>query len=183
MTISPPRFPMMMIFTSSLLLVLMPSSIIALVTKSSSLSSSSNPSNRIRHRNEVMKLNVLPPLIIGPIIKKMKEEKAKKNAPMVTNEDMKGQAPGLRVGTSTWKWPPVWPYDQTFFTPKEDIQTPQNTQQNMMTGMLTGTPENSIPDPAEATKIEKLDPVQYWQVEKANVTTGLDEEAIEQLQK
>lgn len=112
----------------------------------------------------------------------MKEEKAKKNAPMVTDEDMKGQAPGLRVGTSTWKWPPVWPYDQTFFTPKEDVQTPQNTQQNMMTGMLTGTPENSIPDPAEATKIEKLDPVQYWQVEKANVTTGLDEEAIEQLQ-
>lgn len=175
----------MAIFAAFVLLVLVPSSTTAFVTKSSSSSSSpssnpSNPSNRIR-QDDVVKLNALPLLIIGPMIKKMKEEKAKKNAPMVTNEDMKGQAPGLRVGTSTWKWPPVWPYDQTFFTPKEDVPKPDNNQQNMMAGMLTGMPENSIPESVEAPKIEKLDPVQYWQVEKANVTTEMDEEAIEQL--
>jgi len=130
-----------------------------------------------------MSLNVLPPMIIGPMIKKMREEKAKKNAPMVSEDQTKGQAPGLRVGGNTWKWPPIWPYDQTFFTPTEDIPKQQNAQANPMAGMLSGMPENPIPAEPEAPEIEKLDPVKYWQVEKADVKTNTDEEAVEKLKR
>jgi len=130
-----------------------------------------------------MSLNVLPPMIIGPMIKKMREEKAKKNAPMVSEDDTKGQAPGLRVGGNTWKWPPIWPYDQTFFTPTEDIPKQENAQANPMSGMLSGMPENPIPAEPEAPEIELLDPVKYWQVEKADVKTDTDEEAVEKLKR
>jgi len=174
MKISSFRIIMTPVFMATILLMLAPSSTIAFVPKSSS----SNPSNVIRQ--EDMSLNVLPPMIIGPAIKKMKEENAKKNVPMATEEDAKGEAPGLRVGRSTWKWPPVWPYDQTFFTPSEDIQTPPNAQANPMAGMISGMAENPIPV-VEGSKTEKLDPVQYWQVDKTDVRTEMDEEAVEQL--
>jgi len=117
------------------------------------------------------------------MIKKMREEKAKKNAPMVSEDDTKGQAPGLRVGGNTWKWPPIWPYDQTFFTPTEDIPKQENAQANPMAGMLSGMPENPIPAEPEAPEIELLDPVKYWQVEKADVKTDTDEEAVEKLKR
>jgi len=117
------------------------------------------------------------------MIKKMREEKAKKNAPMVSEDDTKGQAPGLRVGGNTWKWPPIWPYDQTFFTPTEDIPKQENAQANPMSGMLSGMPENPIPAEPEAPEIELLDPVKYWQVEKADVKTDTDEEAVEKLKR
>ena len=108
----------------------------------------------------------------------MKEEKAKKKAPMATEEDAKGQAPGLRVGGSTWKWPPVWPYDQDFFTPNEDIpQAPAGA--NPMAQMMSGGAP--MPPTPEIIEIEKLDPVQYWQVEKADVRTDMDEEAADEL--
>jgi len=116
-------------------------------------------------------------MIIGPMIKKMKEEKAKKKAPMATEEDAKGQAPGLRVGGSTWKWPPVWPYDQKFFTPNEDIpQAPAGG--NQMAQMMGGAPTPPTP---QVIVVDKLDPVQYWQVEKADVKTEMDEEAANEL--
>jgi len=122
-------------------------------------------------------LNAVPPLIIGPFLRKMKEEKAKKRAPMATEADLRGQAPGLRVGASTWKWPPVWPYDQDFFTPKEDIpKTPAG--QNPMSQMMTGAP---VPPSPQLIEVEKLDPVQYWQVEKADVKTEMDDDAADKL--
>ena len=172
------------LYMSIVMLMLAASSTIqihAFVTKSSSSSSSSSPSNVIRQVD--MSLNVLPPMIIGPMIKKMREEKAKKNAPMVSEDDTKGQAPGLRVGGNTWKWPPIWPYDQTFFTPTEDIPKQENAQANPMSGMLSGMPENPIPAEPEAPEIELLDPVKYWQVEKADVKTDTDEEAVEKLKR
>ena len=154
-------------------------SMLALSTTYAFVTESSSRSSNVIRRVDTL-LNVLPPLIIGPVLKKMREENAKKNAPMVTEEEAEGEAPGLRVGASIWKWPPVWPYDQNFFTPTEDIPTPQNSMANPMMGMLSGMPEDAMPTP-EVKEIEKLDPVQYWQVEKADVKTEMDEEAADQL--
>jgi len=107
----------------------------------------------------------------------MKEEKAKKRAPMATEEDLRGQAPGLRVGASTWKWPPIWPYDQDFFTPKDDIpKAPVGP--NPMSQMMTGAP---MPPTPPVVEVEKLDPVQYWQVENVDVKTEMDEDSTEAL--
>ena len=94
-----------------------PSSL-AFVSKSSYYSSSNVP------RTKDLSLQSLPTMIIGPMIKKMRENQAKKRMPMIDAKDAQGQAPGLRVGGNAWKWPPIWPYDQDFFTPNEDITTP-----------------------------------------------------------
>ena len=97
--------------------------------------------------------------------------------PMATEADMRGQAPGMRVGASTWRWPPVWPYDQTFFTPKEDIpKAPAG--QNSMTQMMTGAP---MPPTPQLIEVKKLDPVEYWQVENADIKTEMDEDAAAKL--
>lgn len=141
----------------------------AFVTKSSS--------SVTINRNGETSLNAMPPLIIGPMLRKMKEEKAKKQAPMATEEDLRGAAPGLRVGASTWKWPPIWPYDQNFFTPNEDIPKAA-AGANPMAQMMTGAP---MPPTPQVEQVEKLDPVQYWQVEKADVKTEMDEDAVAKL--
>jgi len=164
------------VFTAFLLMAA-PSTTVAFLTKSSS--SVNAPNHVAVNRQADTSLNALPPLIIGPMLKKMKEEKAKKNAPMATESDSKGQAPGLRVGGSTWKWPPVWPYDQNFFTPPEDIPK-GGPQGNPMAQMMTGGPAPPTP---QLIEVEKLDVVQYWQVEQAGVKTEMDEEAAERLTK
>lgn len=153
----------------------------AIVASSTTLAFVTKSSSSIRLGD--ISLNILPPMIIGPMLKKMKEEKAKKNAPMVTEEDAKGQAPGLRVGTSIWKWPPVWPYDENFFTPNEDIPPPQNLQTNSMTGILSGMAQDFVPAKPEFVETKEFDPVQYWQVEKANVKTQMDKESVDQLKR
>eukprot|EP00531_Pseudo-nitzschia_arenysensis_P014231 CAMPEP_0116147504 /NCGR_PEP_ID=MMETSP0329-20121206/17788_1 /TAXON_ID=697910 /ORGANISM="Pseudo-nitzschia arenysensis, Strain B593" /LENGTH=646 /DNA_ID=CAMNT_0003643433 /DNA_START=38 /DNA_END=1978 /DNA_ORIENTATION=+ len=146
----------------------------AFVTRSSSASN-----NVMINRDSDTSLHAMPPLIIGPMLKKMREEKMKKQQPMATEEEMKGEAPGLRVGGSTWKWPPVWPYDQTFFTPKDDI--PKGTPgANPMAQMMTnGAP---VPPQPEVVEVEKLDPIKYWQEEKGDVKTEMDEDAAAKLQ-
>mmetsp|Transcript_9776 Transcript_9776/g.20720 ORF Transcript_9776/g.20720 Transcript_9776/m.20720 type:complete len:661 (+) Transcript_9776:134-2116(+) len=167
------------VITAFLLMAAAPSTTIAFVTKSSSSSSSSNVliTNNRRQSSDVS-LNALPPLIIGPMIKKMKDEKAKKKAPMASEEDFFGQAPGLRVGGSTWKWPGVWPYDQNFFTPNEDIPKAAPGANPMAQMMSGGAP---MPPQPQYIEVEKLDPVQYWQVENADLKTEMDEEAADQL--
>lgn len=77
-----------------------------------------------------------PPMIIGPMLKKMREEKAKKNMPLASDEERGTEAPGLRVGKGAWKWPPVWPYDREMFMRTEEIVSKQ--QQNALQGMLGG---------------------------------------------
>mmetsp|Transcript_17907 Transcript_17907/g.41081 ORF Transcript_17907/g.41081 Transcript_17907/m.41081 type:complete len:662 (-) Transcript_17907:1373-3358(-) len=167
------------VMAAFLLVAAAPSTTNAFVTKSSSAATSSLK----RHENDDIirrpdtSLSALPPLIIGPMIRKMKEEKAKKRAPMATEADFKGQAPGLRVGGSTWKWPPVWPYDQNFFLPPEDIPKAAPGQ-NPMAQMMTGAP---VPPQPQLVEVEKLDPIEYWQVEKGDMTTEMDDEAIEKL--
>jgi hypothetical protein len=127
-------------------------------------------------------LNAMPPMIIGPMIKKMREAEAKKKMPMIDNGDADGQAPGLRVGGSAWKWPPIWPYQADFFIPTEDIQTPDSSQQlQNMASMMSGNPQVPAPDEIETEEVETLDEVKYWSEEKSDVRTELDEEAIQQL--
>ena len=101
---------------------------------------------------------------------------------MAREEEMKGQAPGLRVGGSAWKWPPVWPYGDDVFIPPEDSSKPDpSSQLSGMAGMLSGVAQ--VPTPSEIEVKDKLDHVKYWQEEKADVRTDLDQEAVEKLKK
>lgn len=129
-------------------------------------------------------LHAMPPMVIGPMLRKMREEKQKARMPMATEGEMKGQAPGLRVGGSAWKWPPVWPYDQTLFTPPEDVEQPDAASQlNGVAGMLSGVAQVPTPEEIEVKDEDKFDVVKYWQEQKANVKTELDEESVERLKR
>ena len=125
-----------------------------------------------------------PPMIIGPMLKKMREEKAKKNMPLASDEERGTEAPGLRVGKGAWKWPPVWPYDREMFMRTEEIVSKQ--QQNALQGMLGGAAAGGtlpdLPDSPDAAAAAKLDLKQYWS-EKAGVATDIDEEAANKLRR
>jgi len=133
--------------------------------------------------NKESALKALPPMIIGPMIKRMRAQQAEKKIPMIEPEEAVGQAPGIRVGGSAWKWPPIWPYGDDFFTPTEDLESPQNPTQSLqsMAGMMN--PDAPMPkiEEVETKEIEKLDVVKYWGEEKGDVRTELDEEAAEKL--
>lgn len=129
-------------------------------------------------------LSVLPPpLIIGPMIKKMKEESDKKKMPMAEADEARGQAPGLRVGKNAWKWPPIWPYDASFFLPAVEAQAQSQKQQmNDMASMLTGIANAGAPAERAANAEEpdeSFNSLGYWggQSEKTN----LDPEAAQKL--
>jgi hypothetical protein len=160
-------------FLSMMILNNIPSTL-AFVSKSSYYSSNVP-------RTKDVSLQSLPTMIIGPMIKKMRENQAKKRMPMIDAKDAQGQAPGLRVGGNAWKWPPIWPYDQDFFTPNEDITTPNPAAQMNPMGMLTLSQQPI--DIQSDEKVDKLDPVQYWGQEKADVKTELDPEAAERLKR
>jgi len=114
--------------------------------------------------------------IIGPMIRKMKEEQAKKKMPMASDNERMVEAPGLRVGSGAWKWPPVWPYTSTDFIPKEDIVEPKAAP---VAGLLAG----NLPNPGEIEEEETnaLDVLNYWGVEKADVKTEIDTESAQKL--
>lgn len=125
-----------------------------------------------------------PPLIIGPMLKKMREEKAKQNMPLASDEERGAEAPGLRVGRGAWKWPPVWPYDREMFMRTEEIvsKQQQNALQGLMGGATTTGAAVDSPDAAAAAAAAKLDLKQYW-AEKAGVATDIDEEAANKLRR
>ena len=137
-------------------------------------------------------LSAMPPLIIGPMLKKMKEEKAKKKMPIADATEAANEAPGLRVGKGAWKWPALWPYDANFFvTAKQYDEMQQKKQMSQMTSALTGGmspmpgPENGVASP-EATngateEKEEWDPLKYWGETMAEVTTDMDPDAVEKL--
>ena len=160
--------------------------ITALVGKATAFAPQSTNTNiNNAHRVDTSLDAVPPPMIIGPMIRKMREEQEKKKMPMITGDEAVGQAPGLRVGGKAWKWPPVWPYDDTFFTPPEDI--PKVDPSEKVTGMadlLTGGPQVPAAETeSEEKEEEKLDVVKYWTEEKADVKTEMDEEAVEKLKR
>jgi hypothetical protein len=155
---------------------------LAIIASAAQASAFVTKSSNVVHQTTA--LNAMPPMIIGPMIRKMREDKEKKKMPMISGDEQRGQAPGLRVGGKAWKWPPIWPYDQDFFTPSEDIETPDSSNQlNGMASMLSGMPSIPSPDETEGKEQETLDVVKYWTEEKADVRTELDEEAIEKLKR
>jgi len=115
-------------------------------------------------------LSSLPVFIIGPMIRKMREEKRKKERPLVSLEEVELESPGLKIGTNVWKWPPIWPYDLNLFNRKEDGPDPMS----MLNPALA-----SLSKMASAKN--EFDALKYWGEEKVDVTTDVDEEAIEKL--
>lgn len=120
-----------------------------------------------------------PPFIISPMIKRWQAEQNKKNLPMASAEERLGEAPGLRVGAGAWKWPQIWPYDDTFFKPMGS--TPTNPA-----GSITTFLSNGIPSPGAAAGVppfaeagQELDVVSYWGEEKSMVTTDIDTDSAE----
>lgn len=118
--------------------------------------------------------------IIGPMIRRMREEQAKKKMPMASEQEREGEAPGLRVGSGAWRWPPVWPYSDTDFVPKEDITEPKAAP---VTGLLAGNlpKPDEIEEEEEEEKKETLDVLHYWGEEKAGVKTEIDPDAVKKL--
>lgn len=112
------------------------------------------------------------------MIRRMREEQAKKKMPMASDQEREGEAPGLRVGSGAWRWPPVWPYSDTDFIPKEDIVEPKAAP---VTGLLAG----NLPKPGEIEeeeeKKETLDVLKYWGEEKVGVKTEIDPDAVKKL--
>jgi len=108
--------------------------------------------------------------IIGPFIKKMRAEQAKKNMPMASVEERDVEAPGLRVGTNAWKWPPIWPYASDEFIPTEDIASNAPDLASMMSGSMGAPP---TPESIAEKEEQKLDFMKYWGEEKATVETEI----------
>ena len=99
----------------------------------------------LQRRPSSLSLHVLPPMIISPLIKKMREENAKKNLPMVDMEEAQKEAPGLKVGKEVWKWPAVWPYDEITFKPVATLESPTSADNlnqiaSAISGVATVTP-------------------------------------------
>lgn len=125
-------------------------------------------------------LDAVPPMIIGPMIKKMREEDAKKKMPMADADETRREAPGLRVGADVWKWPPVWPYEQSFFKPTAAIAslTSQESLSNMAS-MISGVAQ--VPTTTQDDEASKFDTLNYWGNEQALTPTNLDPDAVEKL--
>lgn len=115
--------------------------------------------------------------IIGSIIRKVKEDKAKKEQPLASVEEKSSEAPGLKVGTGAWKWPPVWPFDGQAFLRKSEI-IPVNPALPMA-GLLSGGMP-SLPTPS-SVDVKQLDAMKYWNEDVGDVLTNIDVEAADRL--
>jgi SAM-dependent methyltransferase len=148
------------------------------------------PGTTAVHSTSATSLSALPPpLIIGPMLKKMKAEKEKKNQPLADASEAANESPGLKVGTSAWKWPSVWPYDASFFAIDAESSNAglgDSANINNIASMLSGiaqapTPTEAAVDGEEGDNKIKFDPIKYWN--EANLAqTELDADAIEKLQ-
>lgn len=135
-------------------------------------------------------LSAMPPLIIGPMIRRMRENNAKKNAPMANPDEAKSEAPGLRVGANAWKWPPVWPYDSNFFKRKSEMgskggQSPLANPMGMMGGGANGMMGGAAAGGGENgtdVKGAEFDSLKFWE-ENGDVSTDLDPRVVEKITK
>ncbi|KAL9184798.1 hypothetical protein ACHAXT_002575 [Thalassiosira profunda] len=124
--------------------------------------------------------------IIGPMIRRMREGNAQKNAPMASSTEFKSEAPGLRVGEGAWKWPPVWPYDGNFFKRQVELDAKsKNNRLDPMSLMGGGAAGGAVGETAEggenATSAELFDSLAWWEGQK-DVGTGLDERVAERIE-
>ena len=149
-----------------------------------------HPSSHVSHVTSISssQLSAVPtPFIISPIIRKFREEQAKKNMPLATDEEKASEAPGLRIGKDAWKFPPIFPFDDKMFLSKVDEESaPKPTAQaNPMAALLQqqiapGT--NAAPALPEASEpVEKFDYKGFWTSEMADVETALDSRAANAL--
>lgn len=122
------------------------------------------------------------------MIKKMRGDKDKPKGPMLDAKELKAtKAPGLRVGTGAWKWPPVWPYDDATFLPKDDIPEPKGPDLAAMAQGMANPQMQGMPTPlAEEEEVDEsklLNREEYWGTEVADVKTDLTSEAAANLRK
>lgn len=123
-------------------------------------------------------LSAVPPLIIGPMIKKMREGQEQKRMPLADPSEAANEAPGLRVGKGAWKWPSVWPYDRSFFLPSvEAAAIQQKAQMSNVASMLSGVAQ--VPTEEKVDESTKLDPLEYWP--KQEKSYHIDPEAADKL--
>ena len=137
------------------------------------------------------------------MIRRMRENQERKNLPMANPEESKSEAPGLRVGSNAWKWPPVWPYDSNFFKRKVELEAGSGgkSRENAaagMKGILTGAAAvggglATSPDMGTAADENGsaaggenegalFDSLKYWN-EKKSVLTELDPRVAEKITK
>ncbi|GKY92359.1 hypothetical protein MPSEU_000206800 [Mayamaea pseudoterrestris] len=136
--------------------------------------------SRTTTRNPSQLCALLPPFIIGPMIKKMREENDKKNEPMASPTEAANEAPGLRVGKGAWRWPQAWPYAKQFFLPNKEAEAQKRKSQlEGMASMLSGVAQAPGADEKAVSDEDKFDPVTFWQ--ETTQTFELDQEAIENL--
>ncbi|GAX12316.1 hypothetical protein FisN_1Hh248 [Fistulifera solaris] len=125
---------------------------------------------------------VPPPMIIGPMIKKMREEQEKKKLPMADLDEKAKEAPGLRVGANIWKWPVIWPYDESIFkSAGEATAMEQQKAVSSLTTMLSGMPQVPKEEDLEKAKEMAFDPLQYWS-QTDEPSSVMDEDGIAKLQ-
>jgi len=134
----------------------------------------------------------IPPMIIGPMIRKIKAANEKKKMPMAGQEESMNEAPGLRVGGESWKWPPVWPYDSGTFESIADVeQTLAAEKRKALANLASGglpsggamaqLPSGDAPAVAEEDSTTVFDPIKFWGEEVATVTTDISSDAIDNL--
>ena len=136
------------------------------------------------HRRTNTALPAAPILIISGFLKKRQEEERKKNMPMADAEQLSREAPGLRVGTDTWRWPAVWPYEDSLFRPTA-AEPPVTATQNIdnLASMISGVAQASAGtvEDQEEDQQTTFDPLEYWNSEEGNKKTELDPEAVAKL--
>jgi len=114
----------------------------------------------------------------------MRENQDKKNMPMAAGDELKNEAPGLRVGAGAWKWPPIWPYDGNFFKRRVELDAKANANpmSNPMQQMMSGNlPKSGDDEEGEEDKEGVLfDSVKYW-ADNSEVMTELDERVAEKI--
>mmetsp|Transcript_11232 Transcript_11232/g.12829 ORF Transcript_11232/g.12829 Transcript_11232/m.12829 type:complete len:657 (-) Transcript_11232:104-2074(-) len=120
-----------------------------------------------------------PTMIIGPMIRRMREEKEKKNQPLASDEEKAKGAPGLKVGANAWKWPVIWPYDPSIFDNKKE--TVEDPAMNPAMALLGGGGVPDFATPPIANDTEVFDTMKFWDEELSDVTTDLDSESTAKL--
>jgi hypothetical protein len=161
-------------------MLIRPAALLAVLTLSQSAGAFVNQQSSAIRNYDTSLSAVAPSFIIGPMIKKMREDKEKKRMPMAAPDEASMEAPGLRVGKEAWKWPPVWPYDTATFLPNSD-QVEEKPDLAGMAGIIGGTP--TAPPPTTIDEADKLNPLKYWGEENSEVLTELSQGAVDQLKK
>lgn len=117
-------------------------------------------------------------MIIGPMIRKMREKNAEKNRPLASDEERDVEAPGLKVGTGVWKWPPIWPYSADLMQRPQEEKGLDNPMGSAMMGM--GGEMSNTEELAKKAAENKFNPEEFWTSKNGSTTTDMDPDAVNQ---